>query len=124
MFYEVECMRLTIYDLSTSLLGNMKQQLTDYKLGRTRNFGFVSILSTLFFERVLGLIPRVPIASHGHWDIAQLCWEGVMQHLGGGRVSIPYPPDFFHYWRRQIIAIDDYPYAGIEFCGDLDMPIP
>ena len=50
MYYAMECMRPTIYDWSASLLGNMKQQLTDYKMGRVRNFGFSSILSTFFFE--------------------------------------------------------------------------
>ena len=29
MYYAVECMRPTIYDWSTSLLGNMKQHLED-----------------------------------------------------------------------------------------------
>ena len=37
---------------------------------------------------------------------------------------MPYPPDFFHWWRRQIIAIDYYPYERIDFCGDSEMPIP
>ena len=36
----------------------------------------------------------------------------------------PYPTDFFLWWCRKIIAIDDYPYEGIEFHGDPDMPIP
>ena len=58
MFYEVECMRPTVYDWSTTLLSNIKQQLSDCKMGRVRNFGFGSILSTFFFERVLRLIPR------------------------------------------------------------------
>ena len=34
MFYAVECKRPTIYDWSTTLLSNMKQQLNDYKMGR------------------------------------------------------------------------------------------
>ena len=37
---------------------------------------------------------------------------------------MPYPPDFFHWWHRQIAAIDDYPYVGVDFCGDPDMPVP
>ena len=72
MFYVVECMRPTIYDWSTSLLGNMKQQLTNCKMGRVRNFGFAIILSTFFFEHVLGLSPRVKITPHVPWDLAQL----------------------------------------------------
>ena len=47
-----------------------------------------------------------------------------MCRLGGGRVANPYLADFFPWWWRQIIAIDDYPYAKIDFYGDLDMPLP
>ena len=124
MFYAMECMRPTVYDWSTTLLSNMKQQLSDCKMGRVQNFGFNSILSTFFFERVLGLSPRVDISLHGVWDPTQWHWANVMHRLGGGRVANPYPADFFPWWRRQIIAIGDYPYAGMEFCGDSDMPLP
>ena len=44
MFYAVECMRPTVYDWSTTLLSNMKHQLSECKMGRVRNFGFNSIL--------------------------------------------------------------------------------
>ena len=47
-----------------------------------------------------------------------------MHRLGGGRVSNPYPADFFPWWQRQIISIDDYPYAGLDFWGDPNMPLP
>ena len=46
-----------------------------------------------------------------------------MRRLGDGRVANPYPTDFFPWWRRQIIAIDDYPYAGIDFRRDMNMPL-
>ena len=49
MFYVVEFMRPTVYDWSTALLVNMKHQLNECKMGRVRNFGFSSILSTFFF---------------------------------------------------------------------------
>jgi hypothetical protein len=47
-----------------------------------------------------------------------------MKRHGGGRVSTPYNDHFFFWWRWQVIALDDYPYAGINFKGDLDMPLP
>ena len=47
-----------------------------------------------------------------------------MCRLDGGRVSNHYPVDLFPWWGRQIIAIDDYPYVGIDFQGDPNMPIP
>ena len=71
MFYAVECMAPTIYDWSTSLLSNMKHQLSECKAGRIHNFGFSSILSTFFFERVPGLSPRVDVPLHGVRDLAQ-----------------------------------------------------
>ena len=71
MFYAVECMRPTVYDWSTTLLSNMKQRLSDCKMGRVRKFGFGSILSMFFFEHVPGLSPRVVIPPHGVRDPAQ-----------------------------------------------------
>ena len=94
----------------------MKHHLSECKAGRIWNFGFSSILSTLFFERVPGLSTRVDVPLHGVRDPAQRRW--------GVRVANPYPADFFPWWRRQIIAIEDYPYAGIDFRGDPDMPLP
>jgi hypothetical protein len=47
-----------------------------------------------------------------------------MRRLGGGRVSTLYNDEFFHWWRRQIIAIDDYPYEGINYRGDHEIPLP
>ena len=47
-----------------------------------------------------------------------------MRRLGGGRVANPYPADFFLWWRQQIVSIDEYPYGGIDFWGDPDMPFP
>jgi hypothetical protein len=31
---------------------------------------------------------------------------------------------FFDWWSRQISSIEDYPYVGINFYRDLDMPVP
>ena len=124
MFYAVECMRPTVYDWSTALLGNMKHYLSECKMGRVRNVSFSNILSTFFFEHVPGLSPRVDVPLHRVRDPSQIRWVDAMRRLGGGRVSNPYPADLFPWWRRQIVAIDDYPYVGIDFRGDPDMPLP
>ena len=64
------------------------------------------------------------VPLHGVRDSAQRRWADAMRKLGGGRVANPYPAGFFSWWRRQIVAIDDYPYVGIDFWGDPDMPLP
>ena len=65
ILYVVECICPTIYDWSTSLLRNMKQNLTYCKMGRVRKFGYGSILSALFFKRPPGLSPRVDVSPDG-----------------------------------------------------------
>ena len=47
-----------------------------------------------------------------------------MHIMDGGRVANSYAANFFPWWQRQIVTIDNYPYAGIDFHGDLDMPLP
>ena len=113
-----------MYDWSIELLGNMKHQLSECKMGIMRNLIFSSILSTFFFERVPGLSPRVDVPLHGVRDLAQQHWADAMCRLGVGRVANPYPAKFFPWWQRQIVAIDDCPYAGIDFWGDPDMLLP
>jgi hypothetical protein len=50
IFYSVECFLSMVYNWCTSLLTNMKRELTDCKQGRKRNFGFTSILCSFFFD--------------------------------------------------------------------------
>jgi hypothetical protein len=96
MFYAVQCTRPTVYDWCTSLLANMKSQVTKCKQGGKRNFGFASILCSYIFERVLGLGPRVEILPRGPRDQAMARWTEVMRQQGGGRVSTPYNKDFLY----------------------------
>ena len=32
-------------------------------------------------------------------------------------------PDFFVWLRRQLIVVEDWPYAGTDFTGDPDLPL-
>lgn len=48
----------------------------------------------------------------------------MMLQLGGGWVSHPFDDEYFDLWSRQIIAIVDYYYAGIDFSQDHDMVVP
>jgi hypothetical protein len=61
MNYVIQCMNVQIFDWSTTLLECMKRQLTDCQQWTQRNFGFGTILCSLFFERVLCFSPRVVV---------------------------------------------------------------
>jgi hypothetical protein len=43
---------------------------------------------------------------------------------GAGRVQDAFDDKYFDSWAHQIPVIEDYPYAGINFLRDLDMPMP
>ena len=74
----------------------MKEQLIDYKLAIKNNFMFSIILSSLFFERVLGHSPRLDVPPHSLQDLTQTCWVEVMRQLGGGRKPNHFHQDFYH----------------------------
>jgi len=57
----VECLCPTMYDWSTTMLNNMKVQLTDCNLRKAKNFFFGSVMCTFFFERVPMMSPRTQI---------------------------------------------------------------
>ncbi len=47
-----------------------------------------------------------------------------MKRLGGGEVPRTSFDDEFFTWRdQQIIVVDDYPYAGLDFQGDPDLAL-
>jgi hypothetical protein len=79
MFYEVQCMRPTMYNWCTSILANMKGQLTKCKQGGKRNYRFASIFCSFFFEQVPGLGPRVEILPRGPHNPAMAWWTKVMR---------------------------------------------
>lgn len=45
-------------------------------------------------------------------------------HRGGDGPTIWYTPDFFKWMENKIIMIEDFPYTGMDYTGDLDMPFP
>jgi hypothetical protein len=57
----VQCLNAQIFDWITTLLDCMKRQLTDCRSRTQRNFGFGTILCSLFFERVMSFSPRVVV---------------------------------------------------------------
>jgi hypothetical protein len=50
-------------------------------------------------------------------------WTRVWYCLGGG-LAQRYNEEFFNWWARVTFYIDEYYYAGMDFCGDPDLPLP
>ena len=47
-----------------------------------------------------------------------------MARTGEGRGRVKFGDVFFRWLWDQILMVEDYPYAGIDFTGDLDLPLP
>jgi hypothetical protein len=113
-----------IFDWSTTLLEAMRRQLTDCRERTHRNFGFGTILCSFFFERVPCFSPRVTVRGHLASFPAVCRWATLLPRQGGGRTVEAFNDDFFAWLSRQIPMIEDYPYAGIDFSRDPEMPVP
>jgi hypothetical protein len=106
------------------MLDCMKRQLTECRIREHRNFRFGTILCSFFFERVPSLSPRETIRGH-EATLPALCrWATLLPRQGGGRTIEAFDDKFFDWWSQQILAIEDYPYARINFSRDPDMPVP
>jgi len=106
------------------MLDCMKRQPTECQERSNKNFGFCTILCSFFFERVPSLSPRETVWGHATTFPVVCRWETFLPRQGGGRTIEAFNDKFFDWWVRQILVTEDYPYAGIKFSIDLDMPVP
>ena len=60
--------------------------------------------------------PRQPRLNR--WGEIFLC------HRGGDIVQSVYDDDFYTWWEQQLPALEQFPYAGLDFRGDPDLILP
>ena len=53
-----------------------------------------------------------------------LKWVQVMAHTGVGRGRVKFDDPFFRWLWDQMLMVEDYAYAGMNFIGDPDLPLP
>ena len=52
-------------------------------------------------------------------------WVAVMaRHLDEGTEVVRFTPEYFCWLENQVFAIQDFPYARVDFHGDPDMVLP
>ena len=52
MQYALECLKLKVFNWCDAVLSVMKEQLTKVKSGRSKNFGYGSILTAFALEKI------------------------------------------------------------------------
>jgi hypothetical protein len=94
-------------------------------MGWPKQFGYGSIPMSFFLERV----PTFRL-HHMDWDENPHPQEPHMKRwvdmiaLHGGGPIISYDRKFFKWVKTQLIMIEDYTYAGVDFQEDPDLVLP
>ena len=112
-----------VFDWCLGFLANLKDQLTRCRQGRHKQFGYGSVLACFFFQRVPQMRLWVVVPSFTARDPAMLKWSSLLVRLGGGRQP-HFSEDFFSCLDQDILVVDDYGYAGIDFRHDPDFVLP
>jgi hypothetical protein len=121
--YAIECTEPQVFNWSDAILCSMKRQLTKCRKGELKKFGYGLLLVSFFLERVPLLRLQVDWGLPVPQDPRMLRWCNLMARHVVGPI-IKYNDSFFDWLRPQMLMIDDYAYAGLDFRGDLDFSLP
>ena len=121
----VECLQGTVFDCCSGIIPIMKKQLSDCKRGRRNNFGYSSVLVAFFFERVPAISLAVPLPEFSPRQPRLNRWGEIFLLQGSsGSVQSVYDDDFYLWWGWQLPALEQFPYASLDFRGDTDLVLP
>ena len=123
ILYSIEEMAPTYFNWVEALLFTLKEQLTKCWLGELKQFGYGTILVSLFFKRVPHLRPQVAFIDLREQEPCMMCWVEIMTRHGGEGSMVKYKTAFFRWSDDQLLMIEDYVYVGTNFRGDLDMAL-
>ena len=121
--YAIECTKPRVFNWADAVLHSLTKQLTKCRHGDLKQFGYGSLLVSFFCERV----PVFRLQAEWHFpgprDPRMLRWCQLMaRHVVGPIVR--YDDTFFDWLQGQVLMVEDYAYAGLNFRGDPDLALP
>ena len=87
-------------------------------------FAFGSILVAFFLERVPALRPRVVLEVPAMREPRLRWWSEILVRHSDGEGGHYFSEEAAQIWRQTSQFILRFPYAGVDFRGDLDMILP
>ena len=108
------------------MLANVKGQLTRAKNGKLKNFGYGFLVVSFGLERVPMLVPQhLTIGAGLPREPKLMCWVIVIAcHPEEGSEVVRFSTQYFCWLENQLFVIQDFPYAGMDYCGDPNMTLP
>ena len=69
--------------------------------------------------------PAIPLQVRSPRQPRLSQWGDIFLRQGGGDiVHSVYDADFYTWWERQLLALEQFPYAGLDFRGDPELVLP
>ena len=115
MNYALEFLEPIAFNWSKVVLSQIKEQLEKEKGGRNKNFSYGSILISFALEWIPLMQPQhVTLNIASPRDPRMQRWVELMgRHAGQSTVVLS--TAFFSWFRRHIVAIDEYAYEFVDF---------
>jgi hypothetical protein len=123
MAYALQCVEPTLFNWSTTFLHNVKDQISRCRMGKQKQFGYGSFLVSFFLERIPQMQPQITLVVRPVGEPRMERWTSLSPRLGTDS-EFKFTGDFFAWLRRQLIVIEDFPYAGVDFRGSMDLVLP
>jgi hypothetical protein len=121
--YGLQCLEPTLFNYSAGFLQNVKEQITRCRVGQKKQFGYGSFLVSFFLERIPGMQPQIALPVRPAREPRMERWTNLSPRLGPDS-EFKFTNDFFTWLRRQLIVIEDFPYAVVYFRGSMDLVLP
>ena len=121
----VECLQRILFDWCSGMISIMRKKLSNCKRGCKKKFGCENIMVVFFFEIVPTISPAVALPPPSPLHSRLTRWGDVFLHeSGGGSIQNVYDDDLYLWWERKVPALEQFPYAGLEFREDNDLVLP
>ena len=122
--YTLECLEPKIFNWCDAVFLMIKEQLTKGKSGRLKNFGYGSILVAFALERIPLMQPQyIALTVPSPTEPRMQRWvDHMSRHAGQSQIS--FSVTFFGWFDHQEMYFSEYPYTGMDFRGDPDLPLP
>ena len=117
MQYSIECLEPKVFNWCEAILLVIKEQLSKVNNGRSKNFGYGSILTNFSLERIPLMQPQnISLGLPAPREPRMQRWVDLMaRHVG--QLQISFSDAFFEWFDHHEMIFVEYPYVGMDFQG-------
>ena len=120
----LDCMQPQVFDWCDRVVRRVQAKLTGCKTCTQRDFGYGTLIVSFLLEQIPLMRPGIVTTPLGPREPRQARWAAFLLRTREGPVCHCFDDGFFAWLNSQIIMIEDYPYAGMNFTGNPELVFP